>query len=114
MSAGVEPYGANAATWAWAKARKLRYADRAHCLHWVAKGRCGVALCMDSHLSRNWMDHVSGWRGENGERLLLCQPYDFSDVETLTAACDKFGLRATVYGWGWYGNGTVAIELRPK
>lgn len=110
------PYGANAAMEKWASARKLKWSERAHCLHWVSVGRCSAGLCMDSHLSREWMDHVSGWIDADGKRLLLCQPYSFSraDCQTLIDACLKFKLKATIHGRGWYGNGTVAIELRPE
>jgi hypothetical protein len=107
------PYGANDKLGDWAKGRGLRYVPHAHCLHWASKGRCGVGLCVDGHMSRQWMDHVSGWT-KAGERILLCQPYWFDDFASLVEACEKFNLVAEVHGDGWYGHGTVAIELRPK
>jgi hypothetical protein len=59
------------------------------------------------------MDHVSGWT-KDGERLLICQPYHISDVESLSHACEQFDLDAAIHGLGWYGHGTVCIELRPR
>jgi len=62
------------------------------------------------------MDHVSAWKGDDGKRLLLCQPYQFGlgDCQTLIDACAKFNLKAYIAGRGWYGFGTIAIELYPK
>lgn len=120
-STGSAPYGANAATWTWASRHKLRFTEHARCLHWAATGRCvrtgrrdPEAICLDGNSSRQWMDHVSGWLGPNGERLLLCQPYWLTDIVSLVAACEQFNLKAEVHGNGWYGHGTVAIELTPQ
>jgi hypothetical protein len=109
-----QPYGANEQMNKWRKDHGYRYVPRAHCLHWISKGRCGVGWCEDGHSSRSWMDHISGWLEPDGKRLLLCQPYAFSDARTLVDACTKFDLTATITGAGWYGHGTVAIELRAK
>jgi len=54
------PYGANKKMDEWAKLNGLRYSPNAHCLHWIARGPCGVALCDDGHDSGQWMDHVFG------------------------------------------------------
>lgn len=99
----------------WIKRRKFRYAPRAGCLHWLVKGRCGVSLCMDGHSSREWMDHISGYT-KDGERYLLCQPYHLSlgGCQTLDAACREWGLHAWISGMGWYGHGTLCIELEPE
>lgn len=113
MTAYRSLYGANPETAEWAKARGLRYSPHARCLHWVSKGRCGASICDDGHLGRQWMDHVSGWT-KNGDRVLLCQPYSLTDFASLIDACEEFNLTATVHSDGWYGHGTIAIELRPK
>jgi hypothetical protein len=105
------PYGATDKLTEWATARGLRYSPNAHCLHWISKSQCSVGLCVDGHMSRQWMDHVSGWT-KAGERILLCQPYVLNDLASLVAACEKFNLVAMVHGDGWYGHGTIAIELR--
>jgi hypothetical protein len=107
------PYGANDKLAKWATERGWRYSPHAHCLHWISRGRCGVGICLDGHLSRRWMDHISGWT-KGDERMLLCQPYELYDFVSLIDACEKFNLAATVHGNGWYGYGTIAIELRPK
>ena len=107
------PYGANAELETWIAENGYRYSPTAHCLHWVSKGRCAVRLCNDGHFSRCWMDHVSGWT-KNGERMLLCQPYHFADVASLAKACEEFDLMPIIHGDGWYGHGTIAIELRPR
>jgi hypothetical protein len=60
------------------------------------------------------MDHVSGWINSKGERMLMCQPYEFSDISSLLKATEEFGLKAIIHGRSWYGHGTIAIELRPK
>ena len=60
------------------------------------------------------MDHVSGWT-KPGARLLLCQPYHLSATALLdlARAAEHFGLDISIHGCGWYGFGTVAIELTP-
>jgi hypothetical protein len=62
------------------------------------------------------MDHTSGYvrQAESGlEHLLLCQPYFLNDPETLMVAAKEFNLDVAISGRGWYGHGTVTIELRP-
>lgn len=45
----------------WATALNLRYSERGWCLHWIARGRCGVSVCREDRNLHAWMDHVSGW-----------------------------------------------------
>jgi hypothetical protein len=110
------PYGADEgdAFDKWLKRRGFRYAPRAGCLHWLARGRCSVGYCMDGQSSREWMDHVSGYT-KDGERYLLCQPYQlsFHACQSLMETCQEWGFHAWISGWGWYGNGTLCIELEP-
>ena len=106
-----KPYGHSEKTDKWAVIRKLKYEPNGHCLHWVCGQRCKSWVCQEGHGSRDWMDHVSGWSKDGGERILLCQPYHIGDVVSLAVACTQFGLRATIHGTGWYGHGTVALEL---
>jgi hypothetical protein len=107
----MKPYGADAGSKydQWIKQRKLRYSPSGHCLHWLKSGRCNVFPCMDG--GWDWMDHTSGYIDPAGHRTLICQPYNFSDVASLAAACKRLGLRAVVHGLGWYGHSTVCIEL---
>jgi hypothetical protein len=101
----MKPYGANDEMKKLAERSGLRYSPNGFCLHWLSKGRCGVDVCFEGrHGHWDWMDHASGWIDSDGKRLLLCQPYQIHDVQSLVAACNKFGLE--------YGHGTVAIELR--
>jgi hypothetical protein len=60
------------------------------------------------------MDHVSGWT-KDGKGVLLCQPYHLNDddLRDLTQTAARLGLKVDVHGVGWYGHGTVAIELAP-
>jgi hypothetical protein len=115
------PYGANdEATQAklteWAGAHKLRYAPNAHCLHWIAKGRCGVSLCREDRSQHHWMDHISGWTRDGKPAVLLCQPYNLSadDLADLVRVHEQFGFDVRIHGGGWYGHGTVCIELRKR
>jgi hypothetical protein len=92
----------------------LRYSRNGHCLHWLSRGRCNASICRES--SRPWMDHVTGWIASNGKRLLLCQPYALSEqsLQNLIEATTAFNLDAKIDGDGWYGFGTIAIELTVK
>ena len=116
MTKQIRPYGAThsdgrydrfIAAWSW------KYIPTAYCLHWISTGR--RCRCIGTPYS--WMDHTSGYTraGKNGmERLLLCQPYFFNDLETLIAAAEEFNLEVAISGRGWYGRGTVTIELQPR
>lgn len=107
------PYGGANMEWKhWADQRGFQYKPNARCLHWIAKGRCGVRLCQQGHQAYQWMDHVTGWIDKEGRRMLLCQPYWLHDVASLVAVCERFDLRVDIHGAGWYGHGTIAIELR--
>lgn len=87
-----------------------KYVSHAYCLHWISTGR--RCRCYDNKDHYAWMDHTSGYtRGD--ERMLLCQPYGLNHPETLIAAADKFNLEFDISGCGWYGHGTVTIELTP-
>jgi hypothetical protein len=96
-------------------AQGWKYISTAYCLHWISTGR--RCRCLGGDRAFSWMDHVSGYtrEGKDGmERLLLCQPYFLNDPETLIAAAEEFNLEVAISGRGWYGHGTVTIELRPR
>jgi hypothetical protein len=109
-------YGENENTQQWANERGLRYARDGRCLHWLSTGRCRAALCREGHGSRPWMDHVTGWIDSDGQRLLLCQPYVLGadGLRSLITTADSFNLELRLDGSGWYGHGTIAIELTTK
>jgi hypothetical protein len=106
------PYGANAQMHRWMAEQGLDFAPRAHCLHWLAKGRCGMAVCRMSDGNRDYLDHVSGWIGKDGERLLISQPYDITAFRQLADDCSALGVKAVITGTGWYGHGTVCVWFR--
>jgi len=109
-------YGENQKTLQWAKALGLRHARDGHCLRWLCTGSCRAELCQQGPHSWSWMDHVTGWIGEDGKRLLLCQPYvqDAEGLQSLIATANAFNLELRLDGSGWYGHGTIAIELTTK
>jgi hypothetical protein len=117
-----KPYGATHSDGRYERfitATGWKYVSKAHCLHWVSTGYCrkDFGICSREN-NYDWMDHVSGYirKTEDGakERLLLCQPYQLNHPETLIAAADEFNLEFGISGRGWYGHGTVTIELTPR
>ncbi|MEV4542275.1 hypothetical protein [Micromonospora echinaurantiaca] len=94
----------------WAEHHQLRLA-RTQCqgLHWLARGRCGVRVC---NRLGHWMDHVTRWNRFGEPALILAQPYRLHGddmVELGQLAAD--GLHVWVHTHGWYGWGTVAVEV---
>jgi hypothetical protein len=96
----------------WAKARGLR-SSHGQCLHWIARGRCAAGWCRENHTDHAWMDHATGWTKDGKPALLLCQPYQLGeeDFRDLLLVAERFNLKFSVHGCGWYGFGTVAVEL---
>jgi hypothetical protein len=98
---------------AWQKSwGGLREARGRGCLHWAAKGRCGVDVCREDRNSHWWMDHTSCWLGKDA-RVLLCQPYhlDADDLRDIVDVAEQHGLEVRITGTGWYGHGTVSVML---
>ena len=107
----TEPYGANDMMRAWAKNTGSRFMPHASCVNWLSKGRCVCSgICPEGTRKHEWLDHLSGWKGKNGQKFLLIQPYWITDLKDLSDTCDRHKLRAELYG-GWYGYGTVCIKL---
>ncbi len=117
LNGGEWPYGPNIDV--EARARLLDWADgyglrlaKTSCqnLHWLARGRCGVRLC--NRLGR-WMDHVTRWNRGGEPALILAQPYGLSgeDVAEVGQLAADEGLHVSVDARGWYGWGTVAVEV---
>ena len=111
------PYGPNvdvparAAMLDWAEAYDLRLTDYDRCLHWLRAGRCTADHCLD-HVA-GWRDHVTGWSGPGGVRVLVSQPYSLGsdDAATLAELGAEPGLTVQITGTGWYGHGTVFIAV---
>jgi hypothetical protein len=101
---------------AWAKTRGLRHSTKACCLHWIGRGRCGTEFCRENRNLHPWMDHVTGWTKNGKPALLLCQPHHLHQwmLRDIADAAERFGLKVAIHGDGWYGYGTIAIELTPK
>jgi hypothetical protein len=64
-------------------------------------------------------DQLSGrtfayYREQAGKRMLLCQPYPPIEFASLIEAAEEFNLDIKVHSGGWYGHGTVCIQLTPK
>jgi hypothetical protein len=98
----------------WAEARRVSRAKGGPCLHWLAKGRCGVAICREGHGSQPWRDHLTGWIYAGRPAILLAQPYHIcrADLADLATIEERWGVLPVIHGWGWYGHGTACIELR--
>lgn len=95
---------------AWLKGRGLRLSHSPLCLHWIAHGRCSAGWCRENHNLHHWMDHISGWTKDGKPALLLCQPYPPVNVREVAAVAVRFGLNAFISN-GWYGHGSIAVEL---
>lgn len=110
-----QPYGASTYTNTWARARKLTFVPTASCLHWVAGISClHTGCCGASHMSYDWMDHISGWISADGNRVLICQPYEIRDFNSIAEVCSRFGIEAVITGTGWYGHGTILVYLTKR
>ncbi len=59
------------------------------------------------------MDHTTGWTRDGKPAVFICQPYylSASDRAELNALSVIHGLDIRVGGTGWYGHGTVFVEL---
>ena len=97
----------------WLRERGWVFEPKARCLHWLKSGNCGPKT-WHAHGQWHWMDHVSGYIDDEGKRVLLLQPYELYDINSLYFACAGFDLEAVINTDGWYGHGTFCIELRQK
>lgn len=100
----------------WARANELQYDDDARCVHWLTEEeRCTRLCCGLSHMRSGWLDHITGWTRHGVPYMLLCQPYHLSarSLQHLAACAALHGLNIEINGDGWYGSGTIAIELTP-
>lgn len=111
ITADTWPYGPNIdvparqALVAWARGHRLRLVNRPRPpgVRWLSRGA-------DGHRHPDWMDHVTYWKRDGKPALLLAQPYGcgLSDIADLATHTD---LKVRFSGLGWYGHGTVAVEV---
>jgi hypothetical protein len=112
----MKPYGAMNSEGrfeSWIKLFKMHYEPKGYCIHWLKHISCPKGWCSSSG---GWADHVSGYTNAKGERILLAQPYALGveDMESLVKVARENNLYVTVHGGGWYGHGTVCVELKEK
>lgn len=110
------PYGPNVwlesreALLTWAEATGARPSRGQPCGHWLRSGRCGVAVCRERFRERRWADHVTTWLMPEGRRLVVSQPYLEADDVSEMLPKDEFRCVVDDRG-GWYGAGTVWVEV---
>jgi len=112
------PYGVHTAATQqamldWADACRLRYSQAGRCLHWIARGRCGVGLCREGRSAHRWMDHLTGWTRAGAPAVLIAQPYDLSsdDITDLATVAGEYSVDVHINGTGWYGHGSTFVQL---
>jgi len=81
-------------------------------MHWAAEQRCTHHICeFGPGVHYAFMDHINCYHDQHGERVLIYQPYHV-DAGYLEKVCERLGLTYDINGLGWYGYGTVTVELR--
>lgn len=99
----------------WAEAYKLKLSHVTPCLHWLTKGRCGVAVCGQNQAKAGfeWVDHVTGWTRGGKPAVLVAHPYGLfaQDIAALSELTQAHGLWLFINGTGWYGHGTTFVQL---
>lgn len=103
---------------AWATRRELTLAaPRTECLHWLTRGRCAVRDCHGLRAQYgSWVDHVTCWNRHGRAHLIYAQPYSLGAdaMAELAAIAGEWRVDVAVAPrGGWYGHGTVAVELTP-
>lgn len=111
----------------WAEGYHLRYTETdLQCPHWLIRGRSsGIAgryskrgsyVYDDMHhgecREKYGLDHVTCWTHNRQPAVIVSQPYnlDENDLQELGALANE-DLRVYVHGHGWYGHGTVCVEI---
>jgi len=97
----------------WADSHRLRYSEVGRCLHWIARGRCSVALCREDRSAHRWMDHLTGWTRDGAPAVLIAQPYDLftDDISDLAKVAGEHSVHVHINGTGWYGHGSTFVQL---
>jgi hypothetical protein len=99
---------------AWTQIHKVHLSTSCKlCPHWLLGKRCaGWCQARDGY---RFMDHVTGWLGENGKpAFVLCQPYPTGIDDTGRFEQEWPALEVHRGEPGWYGHGTVALYVRKR
>jgi hypothetical protein len=114
----------------WAETYNLRY-DGKHCICWLRRGASDIsrylkdgsdfrssALGNDRCYDDYSLDHVTCWTHDGDPAVLVSQPYRLhEEARANFEALASDGLTVRIHDHGWYGNGTVCVEvwaLRPE
>jgi hypothetical protein len=112
----------------WAEHYGLTYADGGRrCPHWLIRNDsrdvAGRYSKRGSFLYENLdhsecsklydLDHVTLWLHNGKPEVVVSQPYNLEGYHLghLSALEEQLGLRVRVSGRGWYGHGTVFVEI---
>lgn len=93
----------------WAEPLQLQLTPQSkRCMCWIKTGK----RCAKPYSCRvgTWFDHVTGWTRNKQPALLLAQPYGVA-IFDLTPVASEPALYVRTEGTGWYGHGSVAIEI---
>jgi len=124
---GVYSHTEQAQMLEWAESHHLRYVETdLTCPHWLIRSRSsGIAgryskrgsyVYDDIHhaecRSKYGLDHVTCWTLNLRPAVIVSQPYhlDENELRNLGALANE-DLRVDVHGDGWYGHGTVCVEI---
>lgn len=61
----------------------------------------------------SWLDHVTLWNRSGKAVVVVSQPYQLSaaDLRSLAQLAEIDGVTVRVSGRGWYGHGTLFVEV---
>jgi hypothetical protein len=132
---GIEewPYGIDSLTARekmieWAERHDLRYAETIgrQCPHWLIRNNSrNVARRFSkrgsflhdntdhSECSKLYhLDHVTAWLHNGKPEVVVSQPYNLEAYHLANlGALEQLDLKVMVHGRGWYGHGTVCVEI---
>lgn len=117
---GAWPYGPNIDHTSrvlmvrWAEARRLRISKARISVPWLKGKRLHWPEYAEWRTRRgDWFDHVTGWTFSGLPAVLVAQPYPFGkeSEKDLAAIAEDPDLHVIVGPTGWYGRGTVFIEI---
>lgn len=100
----------------WAEERGVRQSRaRRACLHWLATGRCTDRACGERWFPYRCLDHSLAWIRGGKPAYITAAPHELNteSMHAILEGCRRFGLTIYVDGRGWYGIGTVNVELKP-